>query len=69
MARFFPKSLLGQSLLAIAVTLLIGQAVSGLLLYRAAQDRRDAATVNAAAFHLLRMVNRETDSPRNIRRA
>ena len=69
MARFFPKSLLGQSLLAIAVTLLIGQAVSGLLLYRAAQDRRDAATVNAAAFHLLRMVNRETDSPRDIRRA
>ena len=67
--RFFPKSLLGQSLLAIAVTLLIGQAVSGLLLYRAAQDRRDAATVNAAAFHLLRMVNRETDSPRDIRRA
>jgi|TARA_R100000049_G_C1950676_1_gene98214 signal transduction histidine kinase len=73
MALFFPnslpRSLLGQSLLAIAVTLLIGQAVSGLLLYRAAQDRRDTATANAAAFHLLRMVNRDSDSPRDIRRA
>ena len=43
----FPRSLLGQSLLAIAITLLIGQAVSAFLLYRAVEDRRDVATVNS----------------------
>jgi len=69
MARFIPKSLLGQSLLAIAVTLLIGQAISGVLLYRAAQDRRDVGTLNAAAFHLLRTANRDFESPREVRRA
>ena len=64
-----PRSLLGQSLLAIAVTLLIGQAISGVLLYRAAQDRRDVGTLNAAAFHLLRTANRDFESARDVRRA
>ena len=69
MPRLFPKSLLGQSLLAIAVTLLIGQAASGLLLYRAVEERRDTASANAAAFHLLRTASREEGSVRAIRRA
>lgn len=68
MSRVFPRSLLGQSLLAIAITLLIGQAVSAFLLYRAVQDRRDVTTVNAAAFHLVRTANRGTESARDIRR-
>lgn len=69
MIRLMPRSLLGQSLLAIALTLLIGQAVSGLLLYRAVEDRRDIGTANAAAFHLLRTANRGLESPREVRRA
>jgi len=65
----FPRSLLGQSLLAIAITLLIGQAVSAFLLYRAVEDRRDVATVNAVAFHLMRTANRGDASPRELRRS
>ena len=64
----FPRSLLGQSLLAIAITLLIGQAVSAFLLYRAVEDRRDVAAVNAAAFHLIRTANRGEATPRELRR-
>lgn len=66
--RFVPRSLLGQSLLAIAITLLIGQAVSGFLLYRAVEDRRDAATTSTAAFHLLRTANSGIEA-RAVRRA
>ena len=73
MPRIFPRSLLGQSLLTIAVTLLIGQAVSGVLLYRAVEERRDVATANAAAFHLIRTASRagsaEGDAPRDVRRS
>lgn len=67
--KSLPRSLLGQSLLAIALTLLIGQAVSGFLLYRAVDERRDIGTANAAAFHLMRTANRGLDSPRDVRRA
>ncbi|WP_459788196.1 sensor histidine kinase [Alteriqipengyuania sp. 357] len=67
--RFLPRSLLGQSLLAIAATLLVGQAVSGFLLYRSVEERRDVATANAAVFHLLRTANRGVEGPRDIRRA
>jgi len=69
MPRIFPRSLLGQSLLAIAITLLIGQAVSAFLLYRAVAEQRDVATANAAAFHLIRTASREEGSPRALRRA
>ncbi len=64
----FPRSLLGQSLLAIAITLLIGQAMSAFLLYRAVEDRRDVATINAAAFHLVRTANRVSGESREVRR-
>ena len=67
-ARLLPRSLLGQSLLAIAITLLIGQGVSGFLLYRAVEDRRDAATTSAVAFHLLRTANSGLEA-RAVRRA
>ncbi|WP_370177942.1 sensor histidine kinase [Alteriqipengyuania sp.] len=65
MPRIFPRSLLGQSLLAIAVTLLIGQAVSAFLLYRAVEERRDVATANAIAFHLVRTSNRDEFATEN----
>ena len=68
-ARILPRSLLGQSLLVIGLALLVGQAVSGVLLYRAVEERRDVATANMAAFHLLRTASREEDSGRELRRA
>ena len=46
--RLWPRSLLGQTLLAVALALLVAQAVSAVLLYRAAESRREAAVLNAA---------------------
>ena len=53
MRRFFPKSLLGQMLLAVGVALLVAQTISAVLLYRAAEQRREAGTANALAFQLV----------------
>lgn len=51
--RLWPRSLLGQMLLALALGLLIAQSISAALLYQAAEHRREQALVNAAAFRLL----------------
>ena len=51
--RLWPKSLLGQTLLATALALLVAQHLSAYLLFRAAEERRETALVNAAAFHLI----------------
>lgn len=51
--RFLPRNLLGQTLLAVAAALLLAQAISAVLLYRAAENRREAAVLNAAAISLL----------------
>lgn len=51
--RLFPQSLLGQVMLVLAFGLLVGQAVSGVLLYRAAEQRRDAVIVNQLALQLV----------------
>lgn len=51
--RFWPRSLLGQVLLAVALALLAAQAISGALLYRAAEQRREAALLHTAAFRLV----------------
>ncbi|UVI39775.1 ATP-binding protein [Qipengyuania spongiae] len=51
--RLWPRSLLGQTLLATALALLAAQAISTLLLFRAAEERRETALVNAAAFRLI----------------
>ena len=53
MRRFFPKSLLGQMLLAVGVALLVAQTISAVLLYRAAEQRRETGTANALAFQLV----------------
>ena len=53
MRHLWPRSLLGQMLLAVALALLVAQSVSAVLLYRAADARRDAAAINAAAFRLV----------------
>ena len=51
--RTWPRSLLGQTLLALAVALLGAQAIYATLLYRAADERREVALVNTAAFELI----------------
>lgn len=51
--RQWPRSLLGQTMLALALALLVAQAIYASLLYRAADERREAALLNAAAFELL----------------
>jgi signal transduction histidine kinase len=51
--RPWPRNLLGQTLLAVALALLAAQAVSAVLLYRAAENRQEAAVLNAAAISLL----------------
>lgn len=53
MHRFWPRSLLGQMLLAVAGALLLAQAIGTTLLYRAQAERREAALVHFAAFRLL----------------
>ena len=53
MQRFLPKSLLGQMLLAVAVALLVAQTISAVLLYRAAEQRREMSAANALAFQLI----------------
>lgn len=53
MIRLWPKSLLGQVLLAVALALLVAQTLSAVLLLRAGDTRRDQAALNAAAFRLV----------------
>lgn len=53
MSRFLPKSLLGQVMLALALGLLVAQIVSGALLYRASEQRREAGLVSTIAFRLV----------------
>ncbi|MCP5390214.1 MAG: HAMP domain-containing protein [Sphingomonadaceae bacterium] len=52
--RVWPRSLRGQVLLAATLALLLAQGISALLLYRAAENRRDGVMLNAAAFQLIR---------------
>lgn len=51
--RQWPRSLLGQTLMALALALLGAQTIYASLLYRAADERREAALLNAAAFELI----------------
>ncbi|MBD3729091.1 MAG: two-component sensor histidine kinase [Sphingomonadales bacterium] len=51
--RLFPRSLLGQMLLAVGLALLIAQAVSGVLLWRAGERQREGATLNQLAFRFI----------------
>ena len=53
MRRFFPKSLLGQMLLSVALALLVAQAISAVLQYRAAEQRRELWALNGLAFQLV----------------
>src|SRR5512138_3871761 len=47
-----PKSLLGQMLMAVAIALLVGQTISGVLAYRAQEQWREIGMINSAAYRL-----------------
>lgn len=49
----WPRSLLGQTMLALALALFVAQTIYASLLYRAADERREAALVNTAAFEFV----------------
>lgn len=67
--RLWPRSLQGQLLLAVAVALLLGQAVNATLLYRSQSDRREAAVLQTVAFRLYgAMRDDDDDVPRRFRR-
>lgn len=51
--RLWPRSLQGQLLLAVALTLLLAQGISAALLFSAQSERRDAALIHTAAMRLL----------------
>lgn len=53
MERLLPRSLKGQLLFAIALALLLAQAISAVALYRAQTELREAAMLHTAAFRLL----------------
>ena len=53
MSRFPPKSLLGQVMLVLAIALLVAQVISATLLYRASEQRREEAMVNAIALRVV----------------
>ena len=50
--KLWPKSLLGQVLLSVAVALLVAQAISATLLFRAAEERRQQMLVSELVFKL-----------------
>ncbi|HOB13258.1 MAG TPA: ATP-binding protein [Novosphingobium sp.] len=57
--RFWPRSLQGQLLLAIALALLLAQTISAVLLYRAQADRREGLLVHTAAMRLFSAIRED----------
>jgi len=53
LSLFWPRSLRGQVLLAIALALFLAQGIGAALLYRAQHERIEGALVHAAAFRLV----------------
>jgi signal transduction histidine kinase len=51
--RLVPRSLLGQMLLAVAVALFIAQGISAVLLYRAAEQRREMGYTSGLVYQLV----------------
>ncbi|MEQ8771379.1 MAG: two-component sensor histidine kinase, partial [Erythrobacter sp.] len=61
MKRLFPKSLLGQVMAMLALGLLAAQVVSATLLYRASEERREAAIVSSLAYRLIAEAGRSQE--------
>jgi len=70
MRRFIPRTLLGQTLLVLALGLMVGQVISASLLYRAAEQRRELTIANDLALRFVNADRREADAEdRRARRA
>jgi signal transduction histidine kinase len=72
--RLWPRSLQGQLLLAVALALLLAQTISAVLLYRAQNERREAALIHTATIRLFAAVREEgamdlSERPSTDRRA
>lgn len=61
--RIWPRSLMGQMLLAVAAALLAAQTIGAVLAYRAGAERREAALLHSAAFRLLSASRGEAERP------
>ena len=59
--RFWPRSLLGQVLLSVAAALLVAQAISAHLLFRASEDRREQRMVGSLAVQLIAAANQSQE--------
>jgi signal transduction histidine kinase len=59
----WPRSLMGQMLLAVAVALLLVQGIGAALVYRAQAERREGALLHAAAFRLLSATRDDDGAP------
>jgi len=64
----WPRSLLGQMLLSVAVALLVAQGISGFLLWRSQEQRREELLMNAAAFRLVAPLDDDGPPRRGLRR-
>ena len=53
MKRFLPESLLAQVMFVLALGLMAGQAISGALLYRASEERREVTVASDLAFRFV----------------
>ncbi len=62
--RLWPRSLLGQVLLAVAAALLLAQAISAALLFRAGEERREQHLVNMLAVPLIAAATGGSANPR-----
>lgn len=68
MSRFWPRSLLGQVMLAVAAALLVAQAISAALLLRAAEQRREQHLVGSLAVQVIAAANSTGDQPQALGR-
>lgn len=66
--RIFPRSLLGQVMLALAIGLLAAQAISGALLFRAAEQRQEAALIHSLVLQVATAERRESRQDRRAER-
>ncbi len=70
MTRFLPKTLLGQTLLVLALGLMVAQLISASLLFRASEQRRELTIVNDLALRFVNAERREAEAEeRRARRA
>ena len=65
-AGFWPRSVTGQIMLALAMALLLAQAISTVLLYRGGMERMRETMIHNAAFRVLVATRQVADSARGL---